>query len=142
MSQSNQSSIDNTTPQHATYERKRIPLSELKSNVNSIERFLSSDINTIDNCILWSCIEDEADDKILLDSLKSNSETSSSSSSRIIHLRMHILQYLQQNIIQLNNTTVKLLGRYSDDISLSGIARVFQMTISLSPYLDDNKVRK
>jgi len=142
MSQSNQSSIDNTTPQHATYERKRIPLSELKSNVNSIERFLSSDINTIDNCILWSCIEDEADDKILLDSLKSNSETSSSSSSRIIHLRMHILQYLQHNIIQLNNTTVKLLGRYSDDISLSGIARVFQMTISLSPYLDDNKVRK
>ena len=141
LSQPNQS-IDNTTPQHATYERKRIPLSELKSNVNSIERFLSSDINTIDNCILWSCIEDDADDKILLDSLKSNSEVSSSSSSRIIHLRMHILQYLQQNIIQLNNTTVNPIGKYSDDISLSGIARVFQMTISLSPYLDYNKVRK
>ena len=142
MSQSNQSIDTSTTPQHSTYERKRIPLSELKSNVNSIESFLSSDINTIDNCILWSCIEDDADDKILLDSLKSNlSEASSSSSSRIIHLRMHILQYLQQNIIQLNNTTVKPLGKYSDDISLSGIARVFQLTISLSPYLDDNKVR-
>ena len=145
-------------------ERKRIPLSEVKSYVGAMERFLTSDINTIHNSVLWSCIDDDMNDAILLESLgkslgkeedseQSPAAAASSRASRIIRHRTHILTYLQHNIIQLlNNTSVRLPMPYSEEkcqaysnnvLSLRGIARVFRMTVSISTYLDgSNKVRQ
>ena len=139
-------------------ERKRIPLSEVKSYVRAMERILTSDINTIHNSVLWSCIDDDMNDAILLESLgksldgEEDSEQSpapaaaSSRVSRIIRQRTHILTYLQQNIIQLlnNNNNVRLqmpyveeeCQAYLDVLSLKGIARVFRMTVSISTHLN------
>ena len=132
-----------------------------------MERFLTSDINTIHNSVLWSCIDDGMNDAILLEGLgkswgdEEDSEKSptvaaaaaSLRASRIIRHRTHILTYLQQNILQLlNNTSVRLPMPYSEEkcqaysnnvLSLRGIARVFRMTVSISTYLDgSNKVRR
>ena len=130
-----------------------------------MERFLTSDINNIDNSVLWSCIDDDMNDAILLEGLgkslceEEDSEQSPAAAaaslraSRIIRHRTHILTYLQQNILQLlNNTSVRLPMLYSEEkcqaysnnvLSLRGIARVFRMTVSISTYLDgSNKVRR
>ena len=133
-----------------------------------MERFLTSDINNIDNSVLWSCIDDDMNDAILLEGLgkslgdEEDSEKSptvaaaaaaSLRASRIIRHRTHILTYLQQNILQLlNNDSVRLPMPYSEEkcqaysnnvLSLRGIARVFRMTVSVSTYLDgSNKVRQ
>ena len=130
-----------------------------------MERFLTSDINTIHNSVLWSCIDDDMNDAILLEGLgkslceEEDSEQSPAAAaaslraSRIIRHRTHILTYLQQNILQLlNNTSVRLPMPYSEEkcqaysnnvLSLRGIARVFRMTVSISTYLDgSNKVRR
>ena len=130
-----------------------------------MERFLTSDINNIDNSVLWSCIDDDMNDAILLEGLgkslceEEDSEQSPAAAaaslraSRIIRHRTHILTYLQQNILQLlNNTSVRLPMPYSEEkcqaysnnvLSLRGIARVFRMTVSISTYLDgSNKVRR
>ena len=130
-----------------------------------MERFLTSDINNIDNSVLWSCIDDDMNDAILLEGLgkslceEEDSEQSAAAAaaslraSRIIRHRTHILTYLQQNILQLlNNTSVRLPMPYSEEkcqaysnnvLSLRGIARVFRMTVSISTYLDgSNKVRR
>ena len=130
-----------------------------------MERFLTSDINNIDNSVLWSCIDDDMNDAILLEGLgkslceEEDSEQSPAAAaaslraSRIIRHRTHILTYLQQNILQLlNNNSVRLPMPYSEEkcqaysnnvLSLRGIARVFRMTVSISTYLDgSNKVRR
>ena len=129
-------------------------MSEVKAIVSAIEMFLSSQINTIGNSVLWSCMDDDVDDAILLNNLGNPKppngiagETNGSSVSkafRILRLCRNILRYLQQNIIQLNSE--KARGgelQHSDALSLRGISRVFHMTISLTLCLNNNgKVRK
>ena len=126
-----------------------------------MERFLTSEVNNIDNSVLWSCIDDDMNDAILLESLgkslgeeedSEQSPAASSRASRIIRHRTHILTYLQQNIIQLlNNTSVRLPMPYSEEkcqaysnnvLSLRGIARVFRMTVSISTHLDGSSTYK
>ena len=129
-------------------------MSEVKAIVSAIEMFLSSQINTIGNSVLWSCLDDDVDDAILINNLGNPKppngiagETNGSSVSkafRILRLRRNILRYLQHNIIQLNSE--KARGgelQHSDALSLRGISRVFHMTISLTLCLNNNgKVRK
>ena len=146
--QRNDSTLD------SSYERKRIPLSEIKYSVTAMERFLSSEMNTIGNAILWSCMNDDVDDTILLDNLgKSDhhqeegglSSVSAVRVSRIIRHRGHILNYLEQNIIHLNNKTYSFgkKSQQSGVLSLPGVARVLRLTVSLSAYLDHtNEVRR
>ncbi|KAL7538585.1 hypothetical protein ACHAXR_010064, partial [Thalassiosira sp. AJA248-18] len=134
----------------ASYEKRQIPLSEVKSTVTAMEIFLTSAINNIDNSILWSCVEDDADDGVLLENLgntksRGNDRKVTCSSFpmalRIIRLRRIILRYLQHNIIQLNNEKTGYLVPHSEGklhaLSLSGISRIFCMTVSLTPCLND-----
>ena len=117
----------------------------------AIEMFLSSQINTIDNSILWTCLDDDMDDAILLEHYGGETTCSSVSRAfRILRLRRNILLYLQHNIIQLNNDNTGSLVphperklQHSDVRSLCGISRVFRMAISLTPCLNNiGKVRR
>mmetsp|Transcript_12466 Transcript_12466/g.22256 ORF Transcript_12466/g.22256 Transcript_12466/m.22256 type:complete len:709 (-) Transcript_12466:67-2193(-) len=111
----------------------------------AIEMFLSSQINTIDNSILWTCLDDDMDDAILLEHYGGETTCSSVSRAfRILRLRRNILLYLQHNIIQLNNDNTGSLVphperklQHSDVRSLCGISRVFRMAISLTPCLNN-----
>ena len=111
--------------------------------------FLSSDINTIDNFIFWSCLDDDADDALLLghfgklephEKTEEDMPSSTSRAHRIFFLRRNILRCLQNNIVQSKNKNccVRPMPHHgsncchSGSLSLSGISRLFGMTISLS----------
>lgn len=127
----------------------------MKSAISAIKTFLSSEINNIDNSTLWSCLDDEVGDAILLKHLgnlepHANAEEemspSTSRAAGILYLRRNVLRCLQNNIVQSkkNNYGVRPMLHYnSDSLSLRGISRIFEMTISLSNLLDImNKVRR
>ena len=127
----------------------------MKSVISAIKAFVSSEINNIDNSTLWSCLDDDVDDAILLKYLGNlepheNAEEamspSTSRAARILFLRRNVLRCLQNNIVQLkkNNYGVcPMLHCHSDTLSLRGISWIFGMTISLSNLLDImNKVRR
>ena len=112
--------------------------------------FLSSNINTISSSILWSCLDDDVDDAILLkhfnNSLDQNENSMEALSSftlrasRIYWLRSNVIRSLQNNIIQMNSSTNSACYR---SISLCGISRVFGMTVSLSNLMNvKNKVNE
>jgi hypothetical protein len=119
--------------------------------------FFSSDITTIDNSIFWSCLDDDADDALLLNHLgklephKTTEEHMESSTSRahgILFLRINILRCLQNNIVQSKNKHCRPMphrGRkrcHLGSLSLSGISRIFGVTMSLSKLSNImNKVR-
>lgn len=119
--------------------------------------FLTSESNTISNSILWSCLDDDVDDAILLkhsgnpEPHENAEEDISSRASRILFLRRSVLRCLQNNIIQLENKNYSLRVMphreskcyHSGSLSLRGISRVFGMTISLSNLLNfANEVRR
>ena len=127
----------------------------MKSVISAIKTFFTSEINNIDNSTLWSCLDDDVDDAILLKYLGNlepheNAEEvmspSTSRAARILFLRRNVLLCLQNNIVQpkKNNYGVRpMLHCHSDSLSLRGISRIFGMTISLSNLLDImNKVRR
>ena len=110
--------------------------------------FLSSNINAISSSILWSCLDDDVDDAILLkhfnNSLDQNENSMEALSSftfrasRIYWLRSNVIRSLQNNVIQMNSSTNSACYR---SISLCGISRVFRMTVSLSNLMNvKNKV--
>ncbi|KAL9179920.1 hypothetical protein ACHAXT_007890 [Thalassiosira profunda] len=127
------------------HQRKQIPLYEVKATVTAIEVFLSSPANHIHSSILWSCLDDDADDVTLLKTMnpalaKSAEEegTFVSSAMRIIRLRRTILRYLQLNSIQTNDCDGSLPSMRSEEKlrASRGISRAFRMTISLTDCLD------
>lgn len=115
--------------------------------------FLSSEANTIGSSILWSCLDDDVDDAILLetfkgikpkDSTEKGTSSSISREARILRLRTNILRRLQHNIIN-NKTGLPVSDSEGQQqhygvVSLHGISRVFRMALSLMPYL--NKIDK
>jgi len=127
----------------AFYERIRIPLSEIKTISKSIDIFLSSQINTIDTSILWSCLDDDLDDKVLIDLYGRDTVCSSDTRAiQILRLRKNILQHLRQNIIQLTNGNSHVLYlEKKGSISLVGVSRVFRMAILLTPCLKEIRQR-
>lgn len=133
----------------ASYERKRIPLSELKSCAAGIGLFLSSRVNTIGNSILFCCLDDDADDALLLEYFgvpnpqeDGDKVTSSlfARTRRTLRQRMNFLRYLQDNIIHLNTTNADPATvqshEFASDLFLRCISRVFGMTISLTVHFD------
>jgi hypothetical protein len=109
--------------------------------------FFSSDITTIDSSIFWSCLDDDADDALLLNHLGklephiTTEECMGSSISRahgILFLRRNILRCLQNNIVQSKNKNCcPMLHRdrkrcHLGSLSLRGISRIFEVTMSLS----------
>jgi hypothetical protein len=122
----------------------------VKSIIGAMQIFLSSNINAISSSILWSCLDDDVDDAILLkhfnNSLDQNENSMGALSSftlrasRIYWLRSNVLRSLQNNIIQMNSSTNSACYR---SISLCGISRVFGMTVSLSDLMNvKNKVNE
>jgi hypothetical protein len=127
----------------------------VKSVISAIKTFLSSEISSIDNSILWSCLDDDVDDAILLKQLgnlepHNNAEegmlSSTSRAARILFLRRNVLRCLQNNIVKMKKSNYGVRPMplcHSDSLSLRGISRIFGMTISLSTLLDImNKVRR
>jgi hypothetical protein len=124
--------------------------------MKAIETFMSSNVNTIDDSILWSCLDDDADDDVLLEHIqnlkpreiaKGEKSLSNSRASMIIRLRRNIIRYLQQNIIKMNSNTFSRRMLYPDEmlrqpdsVSLRCISRIFSMTVSLS--IASNKISK
>lgn len=107
---------------------------------------MSSRINNIDNSIYWSCLEDDADDALLLEHFENimkstRNESESSSAASIIRLRKNIFQRLQQNILLLNDDSRETYSegnglQRSETLSPSGIARLFRLTVLLVPFLN------
>jgi hypothetical protein len=120
--------------------------------------FFSSDITTICNSIFWTCLDDDADDALLLNHLgklephETTEECMGSSITRahgIIFLRRNILRCLQNNIVQsMNKNSCPMPHRntkrcYLGSLSLRGISRIFGMTMSLSKLVNImSKVRR
>jgi len=110
--------------------------------------FLASDVNAISSSILWSCLDDDVDDAVLLkhfnNSLDQNENSMEALSSftlralRIYWLRSNVIRSLQHNIILMNSS---INSACYSLISLCGISRVFGMTVSLSNLINvKNKV--
>ena len=110
--------------------------------------FLASDVNAISSSILWSCLDDDVDDAVLLkhfnNSLDQNENSMEALSSftlralRIYWLRSNVIRSLQNNIILMNSS---INSACDSLISLCGISRVFGMTVSLSNLINvKNKV--
>lgn len=113
----------------------------MKSIISAMKLFLSSDINAINSSILWSCLEDDVDDAILLKHFNNGLDQNENSmealssftlrASKIYWLRINVIRSLQNDILQLNSSSNDT--RYSSgSVSLCGISRVFGMIASLS----------
>ena len=131
----------------AVHERRRIPLSDIKSILSAIDMFMSSKANCIDETILWTCLDDDIDDEALVKDMQSHNPRLSAqedNSSRfpristILRLRRSILQCLLHNVLQMNSKSWSASSMPSEStrpqqysVSLRGISRLFRMTISL-----------
>ena len=132
----------------ATYQRKRIPLSDLKSIIIAIETFLSSKANHIDDTILWNCLDDDIDDDAIVEDMRhidprgiaqGGNSSHGSRTSMILKLREFILERLLHNILQMNSNISsasrmphsEVPRRQQDSVSLRGTSRLFRMTTSL-----------
>lgn len=120
-------------------------MSAVGAITKAIETFMASEINIIHSSILWDCLDDDADNAIIVEHLKGykrpteNTEEALSSSfqkaSLICHSRINILRKLQHSFLHLDNTD-RLPGTDSDGfISPCGISRVFRMAASLLSHL-------
>lgn len=107
--------------------------------------FVASDVHAISSTILWSCLDDDVDDAVLLkhfnNSLDQNENSMEALSS--FTLRASRIYWLRSNVIRsfiiLMNSSINS-ACYSL-ISLYGISRVFGMTVSLSNLMNvKNKV--
>lgn len=112
------------------HQKKKIPLQEVKTVVDSFKAFLSSRDIKIGGSVLWSCLDDEVDDGILRQHYGCKKVSENSTVLRILRQRKNLLQSLQ-HIIQHSSNQESLL--------LPGIARVFRMTIFLTPRLSDTR---
>jgi hypothetical protein len=94
----------------------------------------------MDNSILWTCLDDDVDDAVLIDLYGGEvARFSESRAIQILHLRRNILRHLRQNIIQLNSDNSLTLDPEKNaqhSLSLLGVSRVFRMAISLTPCLN------
>ena len=112
-------------------DKRRIPLGEVKSFIETIETFLGSRMNRFSSPILWSCMLDDVDDAFLIEAMTKNITMDTVSLSRWQHIttfRIQVIRHLQQCLGDINTTTF-------DEATLRGLSRVFQLLMSLTPCL-------